>query len=310
MSLSSLAPRAWSRAWGGGLLAGLALLAGCPIDNKSSRDTSQVAATVNGDELSIHQVRSALTSHPKFAGLGPQAAQAVLDMLVEQELAAQAARKSGLDKSPDVIQALEVAKREVLAKAYEDQVTGKLTPPDTETIDRYYDLHPELFGRRKRYTLLETTVRGPTAALAPIMEKVEQGAVSDDIRPLLSATRLPIGSRTFTFWAEDLPMEILPRLVYLKEGQSIGVMQDQGLVVLTLLQAEEHTLSRPLALESIRMALMAQARREALQAAIGNLRKQSKLVFNPPFKASPAAAASAPASSATEASAPGASAAH
>jgi EpsD family peptidyl-prolyl cis-trans isomerase len=307
LSLSSLSPSAWSRACTLVLLGGLSLLAGCPVGDKASTDASQVAATVNGDELSIHQVRSMLAIRPNLANLGPGAAQAALDLLVEQELAAQAARKAGLDKSPDVIQALEVTKREVLAKAFQDQIIAKLTQPDTQDVDRYYEQHPELFAHRKRYTLVETTVRGSRDVLAPIMDKVEHGATADMIKSLLLATRLPTDSRTFSLMSEDLPLDVLPRMVYLKEGQSIGVMQEQGLVVITVVHAEEQSLSRPQTDQAIRAALFTEARRKVLDEAMTKLRKQSKVRFNPPYKAPSASAsvpASASASTAASASAP------
>jgi EpsD family peptidyl-prolyl cis-trans isomerase len=301
LSLSSLSPSAWSRACTLVLLGGLSLLAGCPVGDKASTDASQVAATVNGDELSIHQVRSMLAIRPNLANLGPGAAQAALDLLVEQELAAQAARKAGLDKSPDVIQALEVTKREVLAKAFQDQIIAKLTQPDTQDVDRYYEQHPELFAHRKRYTLVETTVRGSRDVLAPIMDKVEHGATADMIKSLLLATRLPTDSRTFSLMSEDLPLDVLPRMVYLKEGQSIGVMQEQGLVVITVVHAEEQSLSRPQTDQAIRAALFTEARRKVLDEAMTKLRKQSKVRFNPPYKA-PSASASVPASASASAS--------
>jgi hypothetical protein len=89
--------------------------------------------------------------------------------------------------------------------------------------------------------------------------------------------------------------------VYLKEGQSIGVMQEQGLVVITVVHAEEQSLSRPQTDQAIRAALFTEARRKVLDEAMTKLRKQSKVRFNPPYKA-PSASASVPASASASAS--------
>jgi hypothetical protein len=129
------------------------------------------------------------------------------------------------------------------------------------------------------------------------------------IKSLLLATRLPTDSRTFSLMSEDLPLDVLPRMVYLKEGQSIGVMQEQGLVVITVVHAEEQSLSRPQTDQAIRAALFTEARRKVLDEAMTKLRKQSKVRFNPPYKApsasaSPSAPASVSASAAASASAP------
>jgi len=264
-------------------LGASALLAGCLNDKKgASADASQVAVTINGDEVSIHQVRALLTTQPGLANRGADAGQVALNILVDQELAAQAARKGGLDKRPEVIQLIELAKRDVLAKAYQESVQANLTQPDTETVDRYYDEHPELFGHRKRYTLTETTLRGAPEALKPVLDKVEQAPTTEAIKSLVSTLGLPVD---FTLWAEELPLSILPRLVYLKDGQSVGVMQAQGLVIVTVQHAEERPMSRSLADGPIRAALLADARRKAMDEAMASLRQQAKMSYNPPFTA-------------------------
>jgi EpsD family peptidyl-prolyl cis-trans isomerase len=267
-------------------LGASALLAGCLNDKKgAAADASQVAVTINGDEVSIHQVRALLTTQPGLANRGADAGQVALNILVDQELAAQAARKGGLDKRPEVIQLIELAKRDVLAKAYQESVQANLTQPDTETVDRYYDEHPELFGHRKRYTLTETTLRGAPEALKPVLDKVEQAPTTEAIKSLVSTLGLPVDSRNFTLWAEELPLSILPRLVYLKDGQSVGVMQAQGLVIVTVQHAEERPMSRSLADGPIRAALLADARRKAMDEAMASLRQQAKMSYNPPFTA-------------------------
>src|SRR5204863_8606978 len=84
-------------------------------------DSTQVAARVNDTEISLAQLQHVLQRQPRVS---PERAEAqtrsVLDGIVDQELAAQAARKSGLDRDPRVVQALEAAKRELLARAYQD----------------------------------------------------------------------------------------------------------------------------------------------------------------------------------------------
>ncbi|RZI80086.1 MAG: hypothetical protein EOP38_23530, partial [Rubrivivax sp.] len=75
----------------------LVLLSACSRDNNASTD-GQVVAQVNGSEISIHQVQAVLQRQPALsAQLGEAAAPKVLQNLVEQELAAQAAREQKLD---------------------------------------------------------------------------------------------------------------------------------------------------------------------------------------------------------------------
>ena len=264
---------------------------------------TEVAATVNGEEISIHQVRALLKRQPGLLAQGDRAGNLALDTLTEQELAAQAARKDGLDKSPEVIQALEVAKRDVLARAYQDQVMAKVNQPDTETIERYYDAHPELFAHRKLYTLVETMISGEAEALKGLATRAESLGSLDALRNAVLSAGLRQEVRTHTLLAEDVPLEVLPKLVYLKDGQSIVLRKPEGLDILTVTHSEERPLNRSEASQRIMVVIMGEARRAQWSTALAGLRKDAKIVRNPPFAEAASGAASS-ASSAQAASAP------
>ncbi|HEX5355468.1 MAG TPA: EpsD family peptidyl-prolyl cis-trans isomerase [Aquabacterium sp.] len=288
-----------------GRVAGVSLLmtlAACPSKDKPAApgDTSQIVAKVNDSEISIHQVQSVLQSQPALIEqLGEAAPGKVLDSLIEQELAAQAARQAGLDSSPRVLQAMELAKREVLARAYQDQLADKIVMPDSEAVNRYYEAHPELFAQRRRYTLQEIIVKGSPEQVKDLKDKVEHLATAEAVNALVSSTGLPHSNRNSIQWAEALPMEILPQLAYLKAGQSLGVVRPDGIVVLTVLATEDAPMTRSVAARPIQAALLATSRREVVSKGMEALRSKAKIQRLGPL----AAAASAP-SQAAAASAP------
>lgn len=287
--------------WSGGIAVGLSLLlAGCPGKEKPT-DTSQIAAQVNDSEISVHQVSAALESQPGLAErLGEAGPKRVLDSLIDQELAAQEAKRNGLDTTPHVLQAMELAKREVLARAYQDQLAEKVVMPDSEAVDRYYEAHPELFAKRRQYTLQETLVRAPAdkrAALAELRGKVEKQDSAEAINALVNESGLPHSSRNSMQWAEGLPMDLLPQLAYLKVGQSVVIDKSEGLLILTLLNAIEAPLTRSQAGNAIQAAMMASSRRELVQKGMEALRQKAKIQRMGPFASGAAAASSTPASS-------------
>lgn len=277
-------------------LTGVISLAGCTGKDKSaSADASQIVAKVNGNEISIHQVQSLLQSKPALAEqLGEAAPARVLDSLIEQELAAQAARQAGLDSSPRVLQSLELAKREVLARAYQDQLADKVVMPDTEALNRYFEAHPELFVQRRRYSLQETVVKATPEQARELKTKVESLPSVDAVNALVGASGLPHSSQNTVQWAEGLPMDILPSLAYLKNGQSLGVARPDGLVILTVLQVQDAPLTFSQASRAIQAALLATSRREAVQRGMDALRKNAKIQRMGPLAG--ASAASAPGS--------------
>lgn len=298
--LSRESTRLAGRLLSGAVSLGLMLLlAGCPGKDKSAAnaDTSQIVAQVNDSEISIHQVEAMLAAQPAIAEqLGANGPRRALDSLIDQELAAQEARQSGLDKTPRVLQAMELAKREVLARAYQDQLAEKAVMPDTEAVNRYYDSHPELFAKRRQYTLQETMVKAPADKVTELKDKVEKLGSAEAVNALINESGLAHSRRNSVQWAEGLPMDLLSQLAYLKNGQSIGVPRKDGLVILTLLNAEESPMSSGQASNAIQAALLSNTRRELVQKGMDALRQRAKIQRMGAFAqaASAASSASAP----------------
>jgi EpsD family peptidyl-prolyl cis-trans isomerase len=267
----------------GAVLSLATLLTACPFkDGKKAAgatDASQVAAQVNDDEISVHQVQALLATQPALAEqLGAAGPARALDSLIDQELAAQGARQAGLDTSPRVLQAMELAKREVLARAFQDHLAEKVVMPDSEAVNRYYEAHPELFAKRRRYSLQETVIKMPADKVAGMKAQVEQQSNAEAVNTLIKASGLPHSSRNSTQWAESLPMDLLAQLAYLKVGQSVAVPRPEGMAVLTVLDAEEVPLSRGQAGSAIQAALLSNARRDVVRKEMDALRQKAKII--------------------------------
>lgn len=281
------------------VVSGCLLLAACPGKDKAAAGgESQIAAEVNDNEISIHQVQSVMQMQPQLAAqLGQAAAGQVLDNLIEQELAAQGARKAGLDNSPKVLQAMELAKREVLARAYQDMLAERVAIPDSKSVDRYYEEHPELFAHRRQYTLQETQVRATPQQAEVLMAKLSGLAGAPAVNALVAESGLQHNARVAVQWAEGLPMALLPKLAALSEGQSIGVPAPGGLVIMTVLQFQEVPITRAAADKAIQAALMADKRRALVKQGMDELRQKAKITRHGAFAAPTAASgASQPAS--------------
>lgn len=101
------------------LLACTALLAACHSNNNApaTAEKSETVATVNGKAITKHSIDTIL----KQTGArldNEQARKAILDQLELQILVAEEAEKKGLDKSPDVVEQIDVLKQSVLANAF------------------------------------------------------------------------------------------------------------------------------------------------------------------------------------------------
>jgi EpsD family peptidyl-prolyl cis-trans isomerase len=272
----------------------LALLAGC---SRVGGDATQVAAKVNDAEISQAQLQHALQRQPAVAPeRASEVAKRVLDVLIDQELAAQGARKQGLDKDPRVVQAIEAAKREVLAKAWQDAAAEKAPLPSSDEIDRYYDSQPALFAERRFYALQETTVQGAREDIAPLQERIEAATDAARVGDVLRDAKLRYASRQLTVSPEDVPLPLVARLADLKPGKSLLIRQPGGARVLTLLSSTPAPLSREIARPAIQAFLANESRRKVLAERTKALHEEAHIEHKAKFAqaaAQPVAAAAA-----------------
>jgi EpsD family peptidyl-prolyl cis-trans isomerase len=265
------------------------MLAAC---HRPGAPTGQVAAQVNKAEVSTHQVQYLLQRQPRLTAAQPELApRLALDSLVEQELAAQAAREQGIENDPAFVQGLEAARRELLARMYQERLAAKATMPGSDDIDRYYDEHPALFAQRRLYTVQEFAVDVPAASQAALQALVKNARSTAELRSALESAGLPYRTGVTVLLPENVPMRLLDGLAKLDEGRAmVHSATPSAVQVWSLLKAQDAAVDRKHAQASIQAYLTAERKRQAVADGMAQLRKSAQVVYAGPF-----AAASAPA---------------
>jgi EpsD family peptidyl-prolyl cis-trans isomerase len=260
----------------------LCLLGACSQDK--AHDESQIAAHVNKGEISVHQVQAVLQRQPRLASSAPDGAVSqVLEVLIDQELAAQAALSQGLDGDPAVVQSLQLARREVLARAFHDRATAKVGQPDSDAIDRYYDNHPELFAQRRLYTLQEIVVEVDAERLERLQGLVRLPKAPDALAAAVRDLGLQHSVHQFVQSAEDVPLGLLAALSKASSGQSILVPQSGGARIVSILHTQHAPVDRRTAAEAIVKYLVAEQKRKLAVQAMSELRKAARLQYQGSF---------------------------
>jgi EpsD family peptidyl-prolyl cis-trans isomerase len=159
---------AWGRV---AVLVGAVALTAC--GESKAPTATQVAARVNKSEISVHQVNYALQGVPGGAANASDAAtRQIVDRLVSQQLAVDRAGELKLDLVPEVQQALQEARRNVLTRAYFDRLASGLTPPDPAEVSAFYDKRPELFAQRRNFTIQEIDIEASGAQLETLTKRL------------------------------------------------------------------------------------------------------------------------------------------
>lgn len=283
------------------LIAVSAMLALIACGNKGSDDkkaATQVAARVNNEEISIHQINNVLA---RAGDIKPeqakQAGRQVLDKLVEQELLVQQAKEKKLDRDPRVMQAIEAAKRELLSRAYIEQETGNAAKPDDAAVKAFYDKNPALFKERRVFNLQELAINANPEQVLAVQEQVKQAKSMDDVVTYLKNQKIQFNANSGVKAAEQLPIEILPKFQNLKDGQAALIPTPAGVTLVYVAASQVRPLDEAAARPFIEQYLTNQKRNEVAAAQIKQLREKAKIEYMGDFAQSetPAAVTPAPA---------------
>jgi EpsD family peptidyl-prolyl cis-trans isomerase len=289
------------------LVAAAAVLSAC--GEKKEKSASQTAVKVNKDEITVHQINFLLQQQ---RGLKPEqadeASKQILERLIDQQLALQKADELKLDRVPAVVQQIEAAKRDILARAYFDKVGEAAPKPTPEEIKKYFDENPALFKERRVYNIQEIAIESKPEQEAALREKLVAARNTADFMEYLKSAGFKFSANQATRAAEQLPLQSLGAFSKLQDGQAALNATPTGLQVLVLAKSRSEPVTEELARPAIEQFLGNERKRKLLEGEIKALRASAKIEYVGKF----GEAASAPATAqpvAAQASTPAAKAA-
>lgn len=270
-----------------------AVLAGC---GERKPDATQVAARVDSRDITVHQINFLLRQDRSVRpDQVDTASKRVLETLIDQELAVQKALELKLDRDPQVVQALEAARREVLARAYRDRATQASPRPAPEELRRFYDATPALFGQRRVYSLQELLIDVPPAKLGWVKERLARATSVDDFADALRAEGVRYSGSHAVKPAEQLPMALVDRFAKMKDGDSAILSEGPAMRVVFIAASRIDPVSFERASPAIEQYLVTLAKRRAIDDNLKALRTAAKISYQGKFAGGPPADAGGPA---------------
>jgi EpsD family peptidyl-prolyl cis-trans isomerase len=282
------------------LAAAVVLVSACGDSGKKDKANSQTAVKVNKEELTVHQINYVLQQQ---RGLKPEqmdgASRQVLEKLIDQELALQKAEEQKLDRDPKVVQQLQAAKREIIARAYAEKIGDAASKPTPDEVRKYYEQNPALFKERRVYSIQELFVDAKPEEMDKIRADLQKSKNISEFVEMLKAAGVRFTGNQAVRAAEQLPLGMLTGFAALKDGQAMFNATASGAQVIFLAGSRSEPVDEARAKPAIEAYLGNDAKRKLIDSEIKALRSAAKIEyvgkFAQPAASAPAASVTAPA---------------
>jgi EpsD family peptidyl-prolyl cis-trans isomerase len=290
----SLARPGFARAAALAAAGAAALLTGC--GDSKDRPASQVVAKVNKEEISVHQVNFLLQQQ---RGLRQDQADAasrqILERLIEQELAIQKAQEIKVDRDPKVVQAIEAARREVVARAYSERVGDAANKPTGQEIQKYFDEKPALFKARRIYNIQELSIEAAPEKVAGLRDRLQSAKNIPEFVEYLKANDIRFVANQAVRAAEQLPLASLDMFATMSDGQTTFNATPTGAQVIMLVSARSQPIDLERARPAIEQFLLNERKRDLIAKDLKDLRAAAKIEYVGKFADAAASVPEAPA---------------
>ena len=253
------------------------LVVGC---NKKDKAATQTVAIVDGEEISVHQINSVLS---KVSGVSPDSLpkvkREILEGLVEQQLAINLATSTKLDRSPEVVSAIENAKREIIARAALEHIRNAQPKPTDEEVKTYFTAHPELFSQRRVFNLQEIALDKATPNLADVRNKVAAAKSIEEVAEWLTQQNIGYKPSAGARAAEQIPLEVLPKLHQFKDGQMGLIEGNEANFIVRVAASKSMPITEAQAQPRIKVFLANQRGAEAIKREKDVMKAKAKVEY-------------------------------
>lgn len=258
---------------------GVMSLTGCG-KGESKKGPSQVAAKVNDAEISMHQINLLMKSAQNVtADNAASVRQQILEKLIDQQIIVEKANKENLDRTPDVMMAIEAAKKDILARAYLQKLVSTSIKVTDQEVKKYYDSHTELFAKRKIYNLQDIGMEKNAEILASVNDDVSKQKSMQEIADSLKGRGVKYSGGSYTRPAEQLPLDILPKLQDLHDGETIVLETQNAVHVVHLVKAKEAPMDIAAATPLIKNYFINTRGKQIVDEEMKKFRKEAKIEY-------------------------------
>lgn len=253
------------------LVVGLA-----PAGHVLAQPATAFAATINGEAQPPERGQLLLQQQiARGATNTPQLQSVLRETLINQTVMAQAAVKAGLDQQPQVRARLDLARQDVLAQAWQQQVLQTAQPTDA-SVQAEYQRQIQALGTQE-VRLRHVLVREEKQAKA-VHAQIKGGAPFEQLAAKFSTDAATRESGGLTEW---VPVGMLsPAVAKVLQGVEKGQLAAAPVETAAgwqVLRLEERRPFTPPAMDKVRPQLLQALAKQTLQAQLKTLRESARV---------------------------------
>lgn len=281
-----------------GLLVLLAVM-GLSACGSKEKKAGQALAKVNGEEITILQVNEELSHVGAQPGQQEAAAKQVLEQLIDRQLILAEAMRLKMDRTPEVMKAIERAKAQIIVQAYLKDATSKISKPSQVEIDDYFQKHPEYFTKRKQFDM-EQLVLATSDLDNKLMPIIDSAKSLNEVVAWMDAHEISYQRGQMSRSTADIPPEMATKLLSLPKGQMFIVRRGASSLINAIVDIKDSPVTNKDAAPQIAQYLINTKAKEIADAEVTHLRSSAKIEYlNAPAApkdkaAAPPASAAAP----------------
>ncbi|MXO60706.1 hypothetical protein GRI89_14280 [Altererythrobacter salegens] len=259
------------------ILTCFVFLSGC-----EKQATGQVAAVVNGEEITLQEINTELEAMSPPDGADKALLQkTALQRIVERRLLAQEARSDGLDKTPEFLSRERQLKDALLVQLLGANAARATDVPDQAKISSYMEKNPALFSDRTVYTL--DRIQFPIPADLEILKRFQNDHSMDAVAEKLRELGIKFSRDTGRMDSAQLGQARMNEILSLPPTEPFifpeGGMVTAAVITGQLKQPISGEQAQALALQSLR----GQAQMDILQQRLKVAQKKAKIEYQDGF---------------------------
>ena len=268
------------------LLAGTVLIAGC----HRKAPSGQVAATVNGQEVTLQEVNTELQGSNFPPDADKQVVQrALLQRVIDRKLLVGAAEDKKLDKTPDYMAQKRRMDELLLAQSYAKQQLSAVPVPGPAEIDKYMADHPNAYGKREVLNLDQ--IRFTPPANPKPLDALAQDHSIDAVAARLTSLGIQYQRGKANLDTANVPAAVLDQINKLPSSEPFIIPQPGVITANVIVARQAVPIDMTAAKQGATRAWRQQKFGELLESQLSALKAGAKITyqngFGPPTPAAP-----------------------